>query len=279
MRDVTEAILDVLKAGERAALATVIRTAGSTPQVAGARLLVRKGHSVKTGDGDLECVGTVGGGRIESVVIDELKRLVRAGHAEVFRRHLGRDLGMCCGGEMEFFLEPIESAPHLLMLGAGHIAQPTVRFAEQVGFTVTVVDAREELNNAERFANADRILTEPAEAIRTRQVAITPNTYIVICTHDHTLDEEALRVCADKGARYVGMIGSERKVIQVYKRIAARLPELSLDGVFAPVGLDLGALTPEEIGLAIVAELVAVRRGGSGQSMNSTDALRVARAT
>lgn len=258
MRAIASALLALLDRGEAAALATVIRTAGSTPQVVGARLLLAA---------DGTSVGTVGGGRIESVVLDALRETLADGKPRRVARHLGRDLGMCCGGEMEVFVERIEGRPALVLFGAGHVAQPTAALAQRVGFEVTVVDDREELLTAERFPDAHRVLADPAEAIAAGLLRFGPTTYVVICTHDHRLDEEALAACLDRPRRYLGMIGSRRKVLQIARRIRQRRPDAPLEGVHAPIGLDLGAETPDEIAVSIVAELVAARHGASGGTM------------
>ena len=258
MREIAAAILSILDRGERGALATVIAVSGSTPQVPGAKL-------VATCDGGL--VGTVGGGRIEQVVIEALRQTIDDGKTRRVRKHLGRDLGMCCGGSMEVFVEPIEARPTLLLFGAGHVAQPTASFAHALGFEVTVVDARPEQNDEARFPDARRVLMEPREAVAGQTLPFGPEAYVVVTTHDHRLDEEALRACLDQPRRYLGMIGSQRKVLRIFSRLRQRDPELDLSAVHAPIGLDLGAHTPNEIAVAIVAELVACRRGGRGGSL------------
>jgi xanthine dehydrogenase accessory factor len=258
MREVASAILSILDRGERGALATVTRVSGSAPQVPGAKMAL-------TPDGSQ--VGTVGGGRIEQIVLEAMRHTMSDGQTRTIKKHLAQDLGMCCGGQMEIFVEPIESRPQLILFGAGHVAKPTAQFASDVGFEVTVVDPREEQNNEERFPGARHVLMEPDEAVRRGTLPFGPDTLIVVVTHDHRLDEEALRVCLPKPRRYLGMIGSKRKVIRVFERVQARSPEADLSDVRAPVGLDLGAHTPEEIALSIVSELVAVRRGGTGKPM------------
>lgn len=258
MRAIAEALIALFDRGGTGALATVIRTAGSTPQVVGARLLL-------TSDGTM--VGTVGGGRIEEVVIESMRETLRDGKPRRVSRHLARDLGMCCGGEMEMFVERIEGRPVLVLFGAGHVARPTAALAVRVGFDVTVVDDREELLTAERFPDAHRVLADPSEAVRAGLVRFGPTSYVMVCTHDHRLDQEALVACLDQPRAYLGMIGSRRKVLQIARRIRARRPDAPLDGIASPIGLDLGAETPDEIAVSIVAELIATRRGRKGGTM------------
>ncbi|GAB4201800.1 MAG: XdhC/CoxI family protein [Sandaracinaceae bacterium] len=246
----TRALLALLEGGGRGSLATVIKTAGSTPQQPGARLLRRE-------DGTL--VGTVGGGAVERAVIAALESVLDDGRARVLVLDLARDLGMCCGGRMEVFVERIEGRPRLVVFGAGHVGRAVAALAPSIGFSVVVVDDREELNTEARFPGATRILAEPRDALD--ELAPRPEDHFLVTTHDHRLDEEALDTYARGPHAYLGMIGSKRKVYRVIARIRARRELPPLDRVYAPVGLDLGAVTPEEIAVSIAAELVAVRHG------------------
>jgi xanthine dehydrogenase accessory factor len=245
---VQRAILSLLETGGRGALATVVRASGSTPQDPGARLLLRP-------DGSL--VGTVGGGAIEHAVIEALEACRRTGKPAVMVRDLTRDLGMCCGGSMEILIEPVEAPPRLVIFGAGHVGQATARIASTLGFRVTVVDDRDELNDEGRFDSAERILLPP----RAAKDAVAPKDtdFLLITTHDHRLDEEALDVYARLPHRYIGLIGSRRKIYKVLQRIDVRAGLPPLDRVYGPVGLDLGAVTPAEIAVSIAAEIVALR--------------------
>jgi xanthine dehydrogenase accessory factor len=197
--------------------------------------------------------------------LTELRRCLETGGARTIAWDLSRDLGMCCGGRMEFFVEPLEGRPRLLIFGAGHVACATAALALRVGFRVTVIDEREELNADARFAGCERILDEPDEALRT--LAPSAADWMLVMTHDHGLDEQALIACLKTPHRYIGMIGSRRKVLRVVARICERHPELDLARLFAPVGLDLGALGPEEIAVSVVAELLALRRGRAAPHM------------
>lgn len=266
MRDVTEALLRVLTGGGRGALATVVRTTGSTPQRPGARML-------QLPDGS--SVGTIGGGAVEARVLSALAGCRESGRPELMDLDLGRDLGMCCGGNMVVFVEPVQSVQRLLIFGAGHVARATATIAESVGFSVTVIDDREELNSAERFPTAERVLAEPAEAAA--RLAPRSEDWLLIVTHDHRLDEEALRTYSSLPHRYLGMIGSRRKTFRILQRLAARGTVPALDRVYAPVGLDLGAVSPEEIAVSIMAELVALRHGKSPAHLRVVDAPEVAR--
>ncbi len=266
MIEVTEAMLTLLRTGGRGALATVIRTRGSAPQQVGARMLLLP---------DGRQVGTVGGGAIELYVREALERCLKDGRPRVLERDLGRDHGMCCGGGMEVLVEAIEGEPRLIICGAGHVAKPTAAIANEAGFAVTVVDDRAELLTEERFPHCELLRMEPAEAAE--HLAPTDADWVLIVTHDHHVDEEALAAFGARPHRYVGMIGSKRKVFRILQRLQAkdRLPPL--DAVYAPVGLDLGAVSPAEIGVSVVAELIALRRGRPASHMRAVDDPRVRR--
>ena len=266
MRDVTRALLHVLTSGRRGALATVVRVSGSVPQQPGARLLLAP---------DGATTGAGGGGAVDRAVRDALGQCRQHGRPELVVYDLARDLGMCCGGRMEIFVEPVEAEQRLLVFGAGHVAKPTAELARRVGFAVTVVDDREELANRERFPDCELVLAEPREAAA--RIAPRAEDWVLIVTYDHRLDEEALDTFARLPHRYLGLIGSRRKVLRILQRIASRGDLPPLDRVFAPVGLDIGAVSPEEIAVSIVAELVAIRHGKAARHLRALDDPRVAR--
>jgi xanthine dehydrogenase accessory factor len=253
-KPVQEALLralgELLASGGRGALATVVRSTGSTPQRPGARMLLCDDGSV---------LGTVGGGAIENAVLERLRALKTLGGSEMMVKELGFDLGMCCGGRMEIFIESIEARPTLWLCGAGHVNCALAPLVSTLGFDIAVLDAREELNNAARFPGARRELLDGDELLK--RAPLSNRDWLLIATHDHALDERILERALSGQPRYVGLVGSRRKVFRLLERIAQRRSDLPLDCVYAPVGLALGAIGPEEIAVSIAAELVALRRG------------------
>jgi xanthine dehydrogenase accessory factor len=209
--------------------------------------------------GDGSTVGTVGGGAIEYLVIDALHEAQRTGVSQLLVRNLARDLGMCCGGRMEVFVEPIHPTPQLRIFGAGHVAQATAPLARSIGFAVTVIDEREELNTPERFPGCATELRDAATVLKA--ATLGEDDWVLIMTHDHRLDEEVLALCLRRRPRYIGLVGSRRKLLRIAQRILQKDPSLCVDHVHAPVGLDLGAVGPEEIAISVAAELLAVKRG------------------
>ncbi len=256
--------MQLLQQGGRGALATVVRVAGSVPQRPGARMLLSP-------DGSL--LGTVGGGAIEQAVLEALQLCRDGAEAQLLIRELGHDLGMCCGGRMEVFVEPIEAAPRLHLCGAGHIAHALAPLLPGMGFQLSVIDEREELNTAQRFPDAQRELCDPETYLRRRELFAAD--WLLIATHDHALDERLLELSLGKAVRYIGLVGSRRKVLRLLERIRSRRGELAMDRLHAPVGLALNAVGPGEIAVSIAAELVALRRGASVPHLRALDDVRL----
>jgi xanthine dehydrogenase accessory factor len=180
---------------------------------------------------------------------------------------------------MEIFVEPIEAPPRLWLFGAGHVARPTAALARTVGFDVTVVDEREELLTDERFPGCRRALREPAALLG--ETALGACDWVLIATHDHRLDEEVLERALQSQARFIGLVGSRRKTFKLLQRIDAKrgagAPPLDRERLFAPVGLDIGAVGPDEIAVSVVAELVALRRGRAAAHLRAVEDPRLLR--
>lgn len=266
MQDVLRGITAALDAGERAALATVVSTSGSTPQRPGARLLVRA-------DGSL--MGTVGGGAIEHHVRDALLAVLNGAQASLLRCDLGRDLGMSCGGSMEIFVEPILSLPRLVICGAGHVAHATAPIARSVGFDVSIVDERAELNHEERFPGCRLLVCSPRQASLT--LSAHADEWVLFLSHSHAVDLDALLAFAARPHRYLGLMGSRRKVLRMLRAAEQQGAQIPSERLYAPVGLSLGAVTPAEIAVSIIAELVAVRHGAAPKHLRAQDDPALAR--
>ena len=255
-REVFAAVADALDRGEPAALVTIVSTTGSTPERVGAKMLVFA---------DGRTVGTIGGGCYENDAFGKARHAITTRAPQLVHYELSDDFaqetGLICGGQMDVYIEPIEPSPELYVIGAGHVGFHLARVAHEVGFRVHVVDDREKFANVERFPSATEILVEdiPAWIARTN---LPPYAYVVIVTRGHTNDLEALRGLAPRDLRYLGLIGSRAKVARIYAELAAEpLPADALKRVHAPIGLDIGAVTPQEIAVSIVAEIIAVKHG------------------
>ncbi len=258
-KEVFTAVAEALERGEPAALVTIVSTTGSTPQRVGAKMLVYS---------DGRIVGTIGGGCYENDAFWKAREAINTRRPELVHYELSDDFaqetGLICGGQMDVYIEPIEPSPELYIVGAGHVGFHLARLAADVGFRVHIVDDREKFANAERFPTASEVVVDSIPSWLDR-ANLPSHAYAVIVTRGHTNDLEALRALAPRELRYLGLIGSRAKVARIYDALAAdgMSPEL-LARVHAPIGLDIGAVTPQEIAVSILAELIAVKHGKFG---------------
>jgi xanthine dehydrogenase accessory factor len=258
--DIYEEIVKLRKEGRRGAVATIVNVRGSIPAFETAKMLVRDDGSI---------VGTIGGGCVEAEVWQAAREVMEQEKPRTLSFNLNQnpkyDTGLVCGGTLEVFIEPILPIPVLYLFGAGHVAYNTFKVARTAGFDVVVVDDRESYANRERFPDARDVIADDFDQACAR---ITPNesSFILIVTRGHRDDMRVLRWAVNTPARYIGMIGSRRKTISIYKELEneGMAPEL-FERVNAPVGLEIGAVTPEEIAVAIVGEMIAYRRNCESQ--------------
>ena len=255
--DLFEEIVKMRRAGQRGALATIVHTNGSIPSYESSRMLVREDGSI---------AGTIGGGCVEAEVWAAAREVMQkeAPRKMVFNlnHEASYDNGLICGGTLEVFVEPILPQPVAYLFGGGHVSIAVAKAAHAAGFGIGVIDDRESFANKERFPMAQEIYTSYQEAFQ--KIRPNPSSYVVIVTRGHRDDMRVLAWAVRTEARYVGMIGSKRKVLSVYKALEndGYKPE-EFERVYAPMGLDIGALSPEEIAVSIAAELVATRRNAS----------------
>lgn len=253
--DIYEEIVALQRQGRRGAVATIVNARGSIPSFKSAKMLVRD-------DGTI--AGTIGGGCVEAEVWQAAREVIATEKPCSLTFDLNQDpkydTGLVCGGTLEIFIEPVLPAPLLYIFGAGHVALELFKAARNAGFDVIVADDREAYANAERFPQARQVI---AQGFDEALAGLTPSesSYIVIATRGHRDDMRILRWAVQSQARYIGMVGSRRKAITVFRELTAEglKPEL-FDRVHSPVGIDIGAITPEEIAVSIVAELIAIRR-------------------
>jgi xanthine dehydrogenase accessory factor len=235
----------------RFALLTVVETRGSAPRKPGAHLLL----SAEGGS-----VGTLGGGAIEHEALEQAREVLAKGGTALLRRHLAQDLGMCCGGEMSIFIEAVEPKPRLFVFGAGYIGKPLVAMATACGFEVTVVDGRLEWTEPGRFPGATVRAQDPEDAARALDLA--PGDYACVVTHDHALDQRLVQILIRRPLRFLGMIGSRTKQRKFVQRLRGHgFGDEEIARLHTPLGLAIGATTPEEVAVSVLAQLIAVRRG------------------
>jgi len=256
MSEILKEALRRIDRGEIIAWVTVVETKDSTPREVGAKMLVNK-------DGLIS--GTIGGGITEAKVIEETKQALREVKGKLLTYHLTKeqaamDEGAICGGEMKVFIDILQPKEEVLIFGAGHIAACVSKLAKTVGFKVTIIDDRKEFANQDRFPKADEIIVEDTEKALTH-LNFTPSTYIIVLTRGHFKDEEVLGSIIRSNAAYIGMIGSRKKNTTVFQHLEEQgISAQELKKVHAPIGVDIGAQTPEEIAVSIMAEIIQVKR-------------------
>jgi xanthine dehydrogenase accessory factor len=268
-QEVFAALAEALQRGEEVALVTITASTGSTPQRVGAKMLVYA---------DGRTVGTIGGGCYENDAFWKAREAIKARKPLTVRYELDDDFaeesGLICGGQMQVFIEPVEPAPEVYVFGAGHVGSFLARMAHEAGFRVHVIDDREKFANAERFPDGVQVVVDDIPSwLDANQLPST--AYAVIVTRGHRHDLDALRALAPRGLRYVGLIGSRAKVKRVYDALVEEgIEPRALQNVHAPIGLDIGAITPQEIAVSILAELIAVKHGKIAGPNATTASLR-----
>jgi xanthine dehydrogenase accessory factor len=242
-----------LKNGRKAVLCIVVKTSGSTPRKAGARMIVFSDSSI---------YGTIGGGMVEKMVIDDAMVLLEK-PAEVLLKSydLTRDSHMHCGGNMEVFFEPIGNKSQLYIFGSGHVGNALAGMASWLGFNVTLFDNREEMRGTNP-PGTKQIIGDYHQLAE--ELMPGTNDYLVSLTHGHAFDEEVVAACANKAFAYIGMIGSRKKVALAKKRFAEEfnIPENLIERIDMPIGIPINAETPAEIAVSILAKLIDVKNSG-----------------
>jgi len=256
--DVYEELVRLRGLGQRCALATIVEVRGSIPSFESAKLLVREDGSI---------VGTIGGGCVEAEVWNATREVMQTEQPRRLTFNLGQDAaydnGLICGGQLDVFVEPVLPIPHAFIFGGGHISKSLSKVATLAGFATVVVDNRESFANVERFPEAVAVHAAEYEEIFPK-LAINETSYVIIVTRGHRDDMRVLKLALATPARYLAMIGSKRKVLNVIRELEKEgVDRSAFEKIHAPMGLDIGAISPEEIAISVTAEMIAVRRGAT----------------
>jgi xanthine dehydrogenase accessory factor len=254
MSSLSEELVQVAEQGAAAVLATVIEVEGTDRVEAGAKCLIREGEVRAE---------TIGNATVVEAILRESATHLRDEKSKLVALNTPQ------GGKLEVFFEVMPAPPKLVVVGAGHIAVPLVQLAKILDFYVVVTDDRLAYVNRERFPDADEVLVgDMAQMLK--EMSITPSTYIVLITRGHKYDEPCLREIIHSQAKYIGMIGSKRRIKACFQRFRdeEKIAEEVIDRVYAPIGLDIATETPAEIALSILGEIIKVRRGGKAASLS-----------
>ena len=253
MLNIYQEIAKLTAEGEEAAVVTIVSSSGSTPREEGAKMLVRSDGSI---------LGTVGGGILEAQLTQKALEAIKKGKPQRIQYRLkeGEEPGMICGGDVEVFIEPVLSSPTLYIFGGGHISLTLAKIGKLTGFKIVVIDDRTEFANPQRFPEAELTIAKDFKEAFS-ELKIDKSSYIAIVTRGHAYDEVVLEWVLGTKAKYIGMIGSKTKNQTIFSHLLTKgFSQEKLDKVHAPIGLEIGAQSPEEIAVSIMAEVIKVRR-------------------
>ena len=276
-----EEVLNLKKQGRSSAIATIVECRGSSPQKQGAKMLVRDDGSI---------MGTLGGGCMEAEVVQAALMTMKNGEPMTLPFELTeREGGLVCGGAVLVYIEPVLLDPHLVILGAGHVGKTLAKLARFTGFRVTVVDDREEFANEKNIPDADDLIVHEFE-LAFEKVPVESGTFIVVATRGHNHDLDAVKAALRTPASYIGLLGSKRKRALLRRSLAdSGFSATDVDRVIIPVGMEINSVSPEEIAVSIMAQIIQTRRehgasrgcpaacGGSLQENGDTEAAPAAR--
>jgi len=264
MNKIYRALAELEEKGEGGVLCTIIGSQGSTPRHEGSKLLLYP---------DGHFIGSVGGGEVEGRIIKEAAQAFLDGRTRLLKYDMvdpqQGDPGVC-GGTVEVFVEPLQPKPTLLVIGGGHVGKAIAHLAQWLGFRVGVSDDRPEFCTPEANPDADFFVLAPMAEVPAK-ISISPYTYIVLPTRGMAVDVKGLPPLLETRAAYIGLIGSRRRWLLTRKALVdAGVPEEKINRINAPMGLELKAETPEEIAVSVMAEIIMLRNGATGQSMKIT---------
>jgi xanthine dehydrogenase accessory factor len=249
--DIYEEIVKLRSEGRTSSLATIVQCNGSTPQKVGAKMLIRDDGSI---------FGTIGGGSLEAEVIKSALTVMKDGVPRTVPFELTENHGhLICGGTVLVYIEPVMAAPHLIILGAGHVGKALATIGKLLGFKVTVVDDREEYANKVNIPHADNTVVADFHNVFSK-ITVENSAYLVIATRGHNHDFDALRAALHTDAEYIGLLGSKRKKSLVLKALETEgFSQDDINRVIIPVGLPIGSVNPEEIAISIMAQIIQMR--------------------
>lgn len=252
MDDIFAKVEELKRSGKNAALCIVVETTGSTPRKSGSKMLVTESG---------ETFGTIGGGSVEFKMIAEAMAVIGKNEPTKTSLSLEADAGMHCGGTMEIYIEPINPLIPLVIFGAGHVGTALAHYAKDFGFKITFIDFRTELLQKLQGQGYDIIKQNFVEAAI--EADFSEKTCIVVTTPKHEFDEQVTAICTKKKFRYLGMIGSKRKVAAAKQNYLSKgqLTETEIEKIDMPIGIKFNAQTPEEIAISILAKLIDVKNG------------------
>ncbi len=244
-----------LSKGRKVALAIITEAGGSTPRKAGTMMSVNEDGSI---------VGTIGGGAIEGKVIRECENAIKEGKGINFDYRLNEkgELKMTCGGDISGYIKVFTPKPNLIIFGAGHISQNIIKITDSMNFRRTIIEDRKEYKNHEAFKNVDEFIVTNSEGYIDN--IDFEDAFVVLATRGHASDRKWLKTVINKPYKYIGVVGSKKKVKELKEYLTEKgIEEKIINNVHMPIGLDISDGTPEEIAFSIIAEILYVKNNGS----------------
>jgi xanthine dehydrogenase accessory factor len=265
--EIYEELLRLKKEGRSSALATIVQCAGSAPQKTGSKMLIRDDGSI---------VGTLGGGCLEAEVVQAALMAIRDEQSVTLPFDLTeKQGGLVCGGRVSVFIEPVIPDPTLVILGAGHVGKALTKAARFSGFRVVICDDRPEYANPENLPDAHDIVVHDFPTMFSRMI-VPDNCYIVVATRGHNHDLDAIIASLRTAARYIGLLGSKRKKALLFKVLSeAGFSESQISRVHIPIGLPINSVTPEEIAISIMAQIIQKRRENAASGISRSSCSRL----
>lgn len=256
---ILQSIAKKVEEGDRAALITLIHSEGSTPRKNGSIMAVYEDGSI---------YGSIGGGSVEAEAIKYTLDCIKTGESKMFELELNESgsLGMVCGGNVKGYIKVFLPKDKLVIVGGGHIGQSLSKIASNLNFNTIVLEDREEYKKHEAFKDSTVLIGTLEESIK--NIKINNNTYIVVVTRGHLLDNEAVNLIIDKPFKYLGVIGSKRKIIDMHNKLRNKgVTQEKIDKIYGPIGIDIADGTPGEIAISILAEMLKVKNSGKLEHM------------
>ncbi|WP_353094526.1 XdhC/CoxI family protein [Tissierella praeacuta] len=256
---VMKKVLEDINNGKELAVATITKSEGSTPRGIGTMMAVLEDGSIH---------GTIGGGALEKHIIELCIETIREGNSKSISLPLDtKGVEMICGGEVEVFIDVYKINPKLLIIGGGHVGYAIYNIASLLNFDIVLFEDRKEFLTHERFPLAKELVLGPIDE-KLRDYKIDNNTYIVIASRGHKYDEESLTEVINSDAKYIGVMGSKRKVITMMDNLRHKgISEENIDKVYAPIGLEISSGNPEEIAMSIMSEILLIKNDGKLKHM------------
>ncbi|MBN2892237.1 MAG: XdhC family protein [Bacteroidales bacterium] len=250
MKEIYNAINQIIAERKKAAMCIITETKGSTPRKIGSKMIVLENGQV---------IGSIGGGELEHFVVEKSQEIIKTGDAETFNFGLKEDFQMSCGGRVTVFVEPVKLPDQLIVFGGGHICRSLVTYAKNFDFNITVVDEREGIFDS--WAENDFTLINKIHIEAYPELKFDDQTYVCIMTHAHKYDKIVAGYCGSQNSKFTGVIASKTKAAKIRKELIEEkvLTQEQAEAIEMPLGIPMKCELPEEIAISVLGRLIDVK--------------------